>query len=352
MANQNIEILYELANKISKTFDDETREKLGLMTLERNLFDFYFAINDVFTEENNPLPNDQPYYLVSGLIGAGKSTLIAYLLGYNIVPKEIGTKYRQKVFDYESDNVDGPEISHSKPSNKNIKIYKNFIDTRSVFVDGVIVKSCIGINGQIVVNQYKPEKIVIVINASALESEHTLLRYIEELLPVIPKIESYHHILFAISHDRINITNKPPSIDEAICYMKELRNEWIPKTPKFEKLRQLDSWIDEPDYELLNGYKGCLFDFQKKIEILNIMQHNIVLIDFSSDTTKTEIETWLHRNSETKLSISDLHLENPYDSRGPIIRNIVHATLKYFETECEPKYNDFRELLKTLSTKL
>jgi len=317
-------------------------------------------INEIFSIQFQHVPekSDEPYTLVIGKTGAGKSLLIGYLLGFPLGKKkiEVGSRSRKKdVYDYRNEveeRFGRPKIGHGSSETKGALVYGNYIDASGLSdISGFEADVCNAVAMQMIVDRYQPQKVIIVFDSSFISTNRASGFF--ELIEVVNRIidnasgkNVLGNILFVINdkNGRVSVDDIMCNLEDAIESLKEERNKYIPSGSEYDSFRKESTWgellgkvIDQfgtqkfdHDAKKFDESVKFVARFQNKIEILSqLQQENIIIADFSNKKMRNSVLAWLE--SQRKGIFKYLNAQNAVPGGKTRVIAAVNAAKAYFD---------------------
>jgi len=353
-----------LEKYMDQTFREINGKDLGTIQSELgisniSLSKMFLAIQETFQEQirhiSNKVENNNPYCIVLGHTGAGKSTLIGYLLGLGLQKKEISHRYSGKVVLEYADNSsfeDRPEIGHVLSQTKGCRIYNNYIDVGS-FDDTGGREPCICncLSMKIAVEKYIPKKTILVIEPGNILDNYgcIFVKFIEKISNSMTKdeilepnfVEDFWSQTLLVINDKRGKISEEDILDEISRIFeitKKLRNELI-YDDRFDILRESISWSgDEMTIQASKALRSLgpsdIFRHQRTMEMISPFlseggEKIITVVNFETDKSRLTIEKWL--GGQALFKQYDIRAENfIYGSREKFI-SILKLARDYFE---------------------
>jgi len=309
----------EFLERVDQALHGKESDQGNLPKPAPTLSSMFFQINSIFSSQLDP-KEQQPYTLVLGETGDGKSTLVGYLLGYAIGNKSVETKSgkTRKVLDYQEqqqDDLARPVIGHSASETRGVQVYGPYIDTAG-FGDssGPEADICNAVAIQMSVNYYQPKKVIVILPSNHIfqgrgEKFRTIVETLLSQVIINPtRDEIWPNILFLINDKgaRREKEDLEAEIDNLIDLSMEERNKLI-DSEKYSILLKEISWKqfgegfkNRPELASLQEDENFV-KIKKHQEVLEIISKievgkNVLIANFSTKTSKKSIEKFLKRN--------------------------------------------------------
>ncbi|MBS4164107.1 hypothetical protein PRO82_001423 [Candidatus Protochlamydia amoebophila] len=362
----------KLAEQIHTYNNGKLRSELGTIQLNELFTSMVTIFSDIESKFRGSSLED--YTLVIGATGAGKSTLIGYLQGAEIIYKKIPimglptkfsavhkfetvenlyekflNKIPKKLVAVYKTKQDAlyPEIGHHNAKTKAFGIYKNYIDTAGIFDSaGPTEDICNAEAIHMATKVYSPKKMIVLINSASFEHRsHVFLEMIDRLKRVVrnPTDESVMSSILFVVNDKLSKTRYErkskkeviKGILDAIKSLEEEKQALLPKDPTWwEWLR---GQTPEDQKRAIKGSvnDARVDDYDNKIKILATLlklHNNIIVADIFSEQTRQKIKAWEEKEISLEPSSDPLSftMENFVDGGHDKFKAALRETAGYF----------------------
>ena len=388
----NQTLYYDLAQEIYSKLSERER---GVLT-EINLNIMLESIKEFFSgiaNETNKHNDKKNPILVLGHTGAGKSTLIGYLLGQELVYKPLASS--KIVLDYSEPRPSFPVIGHRtyQSTTKGGHLYTipnsrfEYIDCAgAVDTSGVEADICNAMAISMLIKLVPPKKIVVVCDPTdiTLNKGTNFIDLIDRLRRCLknPTDQRMWSSILFLAND-----HNPPGqrsgaaemkelilheLGEAIDSIQEECKRLIPPKSRLTKILELleidDEDLFEEDYsnshppepftpfEIQTNRRVSEYQCKKQILALLRKYHNMLIVtDFSTNNTKTSVLAALNTATPSSLPKDFFTPEHLYDDKISQLSfqfNTVLVVVASYFNEIVLKKDNYASIIADLNNRL
>jgi len=310
---------------------------------------------------------------VIGKTGAGKTLLVGYL---SQKPLEWTEVDGANVMDFVSSaKSKGLEVGHGASQTKGGRIFERYIDTAGLFdTQGETADICNSAAVNMLIKSFNTDRIIFVVSKSFFDNRCTpliaLIKQIRRIISNPTRPEILSSLLFLVNEKRSNadaVIDSEGILKALYVALAQAKKNLVAERERLLPKGSLGGWlfdtltfnmresarINKAIERLPKGQRDKIIQLGDEIEILEMIERHakFMVADFSSDTTRTEIQEWQRQAMSGALAesftLDQLVPNGFYKFRTMVLGFVTHFNRKVIKlVDLNKKLSDLESSFK------